>query len=105
MWFNNKLIPNLEQDSVIVIDNASYHSRQSVKISNGSSKKSDIIQYLYDIDLYFEENYTKQQLLKVVRSKQVEKHMFVMKLLLDMDILFFVCRHTIVFCELSQREY
>ena len=26
-WFQKRLCPNLEPDSVIVIDNASYHSR------------------------------------------------------------------------------
>jgi hypothetical protein len=27
-WFTNTLIPNLPENSVIVLDNASYHSRQ-----------------------------------------------------------------------------
>lgn len=36
-WYNEKLIPNLAQNSVMVIDNASYHSTQAKKIPNSSS--------------------------------------------------------------------
>jgi hypothetical protein len=41
-WFTNTLIPNLPENSVIVLDNASYHSRQINKLPTKSSRKGDI---------------------------------------------------------------
>ncbi|GLV38125.1 hypothetical protein CBL_10092 [Carabus blaptoides fortunei] len=64
-----KLIGNLPPNSVIIMDNASYHSRLSAKVPNMSAKKNDIVEYLIQNDLYFEEHYTKKQLMEVVQSK------------------------------------
>lgn len=72
-WFENKLIPNLAPHTVIVMDNASYHSRQLIKIPNSTTKKSEIIEYLYSMEIYFEENYTKKELLEVVRTNKIKK--------------------------------
>jgi len=38
-WFEQRLIPNLPKNSVIVMDNAPYHSRQACKIPCTSTKK------------------------------------------------------------------
>ncbi|XP_050501612.1 uncharacterized protein LOC126881397 isoform X3 [Diabrotica virgifera virgifera] len=72
-WFENSLIPNLEKNSVIVLDNASYHSRQLTKIPNTSSKKADLQNFLMENDLYFEDFYTKKQLIEVLHTKQFRK--------------------------------
>lgn len=72
-WFENTLIPNLYTNSVIVLDNASYHSRQIIKVPNKSSKKDEIQCFLMDNNLYFEECYTKKQLLEVLQTKEFEK--------------------------------
>lgn len=72
-WFENSLIPNLKPNSVIVMDNAPYHSRQLTKIPNTSSRKSDIQDFLREHDLYYEEHYNKKQLLEVLRTKKFEK--------------------------------
>lgn len=72
-WFEHTLIPNLKPSSVIVMDNASYHSRQSIKIPNASSSKEEIKNYLVCHDLYFEESYTKTELLEVLRTMKIEK--------------------------------
>ncbi|XP_050519440.1 uncharacterized protein LOC126893369 [Diabrotica virgifera virgifera] len=68
-WFENTLIPKLSKNSVIVMDNASYHSRLIKKVPN----KFQIQNFLYEEDLYFEETYTKKQLLEVSQSKQFQK--------------------------------
>ncbi|XP_072380710.1 uncharacterized protein [Diabrotica undecimpunctata] len=44
-WFE-KTLPKLEANSVIVMDNASYHSRKSEKIPTTSSRKADIQEWL-----------------------------------------------------------
>jgi transposase len=72
-WFEKTLIPNLKENSVIVMDNASYHSRLSEKIPNTSSHKLEIETFLLKHDLYFHESYTKKQLLEVVNTKSWEK--------------------------------
>ena len=40
-WFNDTLIPKLEPNSFIVMENASYHSRHLQKIPTKSSRVSD----------------------------------------------------------------
>uniref|UniRef100_A0A6P7GTX2 Uncharacterized protein LOC114342223 n=1 Tax=Diabrotica virgifera virgifera TaxID=50390 RepID=A0A6P7GTX2_DIAVI len=72
-WFENSLIPNLEKNSVIVLDNASYHSRQLTKIPNTSSKKADLQNFLIENDLYFKDFYRKQQLIEILHTKQFRK--------------------------------
>jgi hypothetical protein len=61
-------------NGVIVLDNASYHSRQSDKIPNTGSLKIEIQDFLMKHDLYYEDGYTKKQLLEVLRTKSFEKH-------------------------------
>ena len=45
-WAEQQLLPNIPPNSVIVMDNASYHSRQKTKIPNTSTKKADIFQFM-----------------------------------------------------------
>lgn len=45
-WFEKKVLPNLPPNSVVVMDNASYHSRTVEKFPNMSWKKIDIQNYL-----------------------------------------------------------
>jgi hypothetical protein len=40
-WFKDTLLSNIEPNSVIVLDNASYHSVMSEKIPNSNSKYWD----------------------------------------------------------------
>ncbi|KAI4454306.1 hypothetical protein MML48_9g00011692 [Holotrichia oblita] len=44
-WFVKKLLPALLSRSAIVMDNASYHSRQFIKIPNASSTKVEISKF------------------------------------------------------------
>lgn len=76
-WFMNKLLPSLPPKSVIVMDNASYHSRQVIKIPNGSSTKFEISTFLEEHDLYFEADYSKKQLLEVLHTKIFQKQYFI----------------------------
>ena len=42
-WFIEQLLPNIFPNSVIIMDNASYHSRLQNKVPNSSTKKEEII--------------------------------------------------------------
>ncbi|XP_050294741.1 uncharacterized protein LOC126734938 isoform X1 [Anthonomus grandis grandis] len=45
-WLKEQLIPNLQEPSLIVLDNESYHSRILNKQPNGSWRKSEIYEWL-----------------------------------------------------------
>ena len=45
-WFSEQLLPNIPPNSVIVLDNASYHSRILNKIPNSGTKKEDILNFM-----------------------------------------------------------
>ena len=45
-WFENKLLPNLDRNTVIFLVNVSYHFRILEKISNTSTRKDEIINFM-----------------------------------------------------------
>jgi len=45
-WFREKLLPNLTPNTVIVMDNASVHSRLVQKIPNKGTRKAAIIEFM-----------------------------------------------------------
>ena len=47
-WFEKRLCPNLEPNSVIVIDNASYHSRNCPDYPLSTWKKNELSNWLKD---------------------------------------------------------
>lgn len=67
-WFREQLIPNIPQKTVVVMDNASYHSRKQEKIPNNSWTKPNIKNWLTEKDFYFEDDYLKDELLDVVNT-------------------------------------
>ena len=72
-WFEITLISALKPNSVIVFDNAKYHSRQLYKIPNKSFTKLELQNFLMDYDLYYMDSYTKAQLMEVLHTKKFEK--------------------------------
>lgn len=65
-WFMEQLIPNIPQNSVIVIDNASYHSRKVEKIPTMAWRKEQIMDWLTDKEIPIEHNILKRDLLASV---------------------------------------
>lgn len=94
-WFKNKLLNNVPERSVIVMDNAKYHSRQLNKVPNNSNTKLQIQEFLQKNDIYFEENYSKKQLLEVLSISK--NNIFVIQLRNKTDTQSCVFRLTIVF--------
>ena len=45
-WLEKQLLPNLPQKCVLIIDNASYHSRQEVKVPTQDTKKAEILEFM-----------------------------------------------------------
>lgn len=68
-WFENNLLPNLPKNkkNVIVMDNASYHSRK-LSFPKKYWVKRQIQDWLYEKDIYFEEDYLKNELLATANA-------------------------------------
>ena len=45
-WFLEKLISNLPEKSVVILDNASYHCRQVDEIPNMNRRKAEMLDFL-----------------------------------------------------------
>lgn len=61
-WVNNQLIPNLQPNTVLVIDNANYHNTQIDKALTSNSRKDDMIKWITEKNIPFEESMLKPQL-------------------------------------------
>ncbi|XP_054287688.1 uncharacterized protein LOC129003422 [Macrosteles quadrilineatus] len=72
-WFVEQLVPNVPPGTVVVIDNASYHSRKLEKVPNTKTKKEDIKNWLLDKNVTFPQDSLKKELLAEV---QKIKHLF-----------------------------
>lgn len=59
------------------MDNAPYHSRQQNKVPTKCNNKKDIKEFLEANNLYYEEHYTKNQLLEVMNTKEYLKDYYV----------------------------
>ena len=47
-WFETQLLPNIPPDSLIAMDNASYHSRRKEAVPTSSWHKGDMITWLME---------------------------------------------------------
>ncbi|XP_063386703.1 uncharacterized protein LOC134672680 [Cydia fagiglandana] len=72
-WFENQLLPNIPAGSVIVMDNAPYHSRQKELVPCTNTKKGDIQKFLKKHQIDYPDKATKKMLLNIVKSKTFKK--------------------------------
>lgn len=66
-WFKN-IIEKLDDNCIIVMDNASYHSRKVEQIPTEKNKKQDIYNWLKEKKIPFPEDLLKRELLNVVKN-------------------------------------
>ncbi|XP_072400852.1 uncharacterized protein [Diabrotica undecimpunctata] len=66
-WFSS-ILTLVDPGSVIIMDNAPYHSRRMEKIPTSASRKADIIDWLRSKNIDFDESMIKIQLLDIVRE-------------------------------------
>jgi uncharacterized protein YifN (PemK superfamily) len=55
-WLKDKLIPNLQTKSVLVIDNATYHNAQLNPVPTSSARKHDQTEWLIKNNISFGRN-------------------------------------------------
>ncbi|XP_042893704.1 uncharacterized protein LOC122267665 [Penaeus japonicus] len=73
-WFERQLLPNIPAHSLIVMDNAWYHSKILNKAPASNSNKCEIIQWLTEHNIAHDPTHTKFELLHLAnchRNKQV----------------------------------
>lgn len=68
-WFRDTctLIPNLKPSSLIVIDNASYHSRRLEKVPTTNSRKKEMQDWLLAHGIQYPEKALKRELIALIR--------------------------------------
>jgi transposase len=66
-WLRSQLIPNLPPNSVLVIDNASYHNKQYDPAPTSNAKKADMQRWLMEKGIAYEESMLKPQLYKLIK--------------------------------------
>jgi transposase len=71
-WLQEKLIPNLNQPSVIVMDNASYHTVQNNKVPTTQIRKAEIQEWLDSRGINYNNYFTKAELLCLVNKNKPE---------------------------------
>lgn len=71
-WLKEKLFPNLQKPSIIILDNASYHSRQSERLPIKSWTKENMRNWLNTKQIKFPDTAKKADLWTLI--SQVPKH-------------------------------
>lgn len=80
-WVKTQLLPNVQEGSCIVMDNASYHSRvdPETKPPTSKSKKSEMIEWLKQNDIDFPQKILKPDVYKLVKANKPPKDYIVDK--------------------------
>ncbi|XP_045540813.1 uncharacterized protein LOC123722588 [Papilio machaon] len=66
-WLRTKLIPNLPPNSVVVVDNASYHNKELDAAPTSNTKKADMQTWLCQKGIEFEETKLKPELYNLIK--------------------------------------
>lgn len=76
-WFKDQLLPNIPEGSVIVMDNASYHSRQTELIPCTQSRKGVIQEFLNKNNINYPAKAKKVDLLNILKKHSFAKKYYV----------------------------
>lgn len=69
-WIRNQLLPNLPEKSVLVLDNASYHNVTMEPNITSASLKADMINWLNQKNVQFDQTLTKPELYKIIQDNK-----------------------------------
>ncbi|CAK1594607.1 unnamed protein product [Parnassius mnemosyne] len=72
-WFENQLLPSLPEPSIIIMDNASYHSKQVNKAPTQADKKADLVAWLHQNGIETTAEMLKSDLVKLVRENKTSR--------------------------------
>ena len=73
-WLTEKVIPNLQLESVFIVDNASYHSVQIERNPNFSWRKANMQKWPRERGIFYEVHERKPELYKKIQvNKPIHK--------------------------------
>lgn len=72
-WFTELLLPNLDTPSLIIMDNASYHSKLTEKVPNLTWRKGELQEYLEKKKISYEPNMFKAELYALAKGHPSKK--------------------------------
>lgn len=75
-WFQDKLLPSLPEPSIIIMDNASYHSTQINKAPTQANKKADLAAWLEKNGIETNSEMLKSDLIKLVLENKNSKQRY-----------------------------
>jgi len=81
-WLQEKLIPNLESKSVIVVDNASYHNVQLNQHPISNARKGEMLLWLDKRGIRYSSDMTKAELYDLIKMHKPQYEMFAIDRLL-----------------------
>lgn len=76
-WLETQLIPNLPQNCVVVMDNASYHNIKSTKEPTSTTLKKAMIEWLCARNVECDEALTKPELYNLIKPLKEKEQVFV----------------------------
>lgn len=65
-WLKERLVPNLPPNSVVVLDNASYHNVQNDRAPNSNSKKIEMQRWLTEKNIAINQDMYKIELYDLI---------------------------------------
>lgn len=69
-WFENQLLPNIPDNSLIILNSSPCHAKLGVKIPSRSMKKSDVIHWLVENNIAHDASVSKAELLHLAKSNK-----------------------------------
>jgi transposase len=75
-WAETQLIPNLEMNSVIVLDNASYHNKLDERTPNANNNKAQMKEWLTKRNIKFHEKALKAELYHLIKLHKPRQQSF-----------------------------
>lgn len=85
-WLRSQLMPNLPPNSVLVVDNASYHNKQYEAAPTSNTKKADMQKWLQEKGIEYRENMLKPELYNLIKmNKELHKKFSVDKILAEQN--------------------
>lgn len=74
-WLKEQLLPTLEEPSVIILDNASYHDKKYNKPQTTGNRKTEIQDWLRENNIHYEDTDIKAQLLDLVKKHRTNTNL------------------------------
>lgn len=77
-WVKSKLLPNLPLNSVLIVDNASYHNVALNKDPTSATRKQDMITWLVQRNIQHDAKQTKPELYNIIKQNKSKKLQYVL---------------------------